>query len=61
MTVIVILAGFFVSIAVDSWIPFGVAAIIAAGMQWAATTFLHQHMHKLYEGEEDERGIKTIE
>lgn len=61
MAVIVVLVGFFTGLAVDSWIPFGIAVIIAMGMQWASTTFLHQHMHKLYEGEEDDHGVKTID
>ncbi len=61
MAVVVVFVGFIVGLATDSWIPFGIAVIIAMGMQWASTTFLHQHMHKLYEGEEDNHGVKTIE
>lgn len=61
MTVITVFVGFLLGLAFDSWIPFGVTVIIAFGLQWASTTFLHQHMHKLYEGEEDEHGVKTID
>lgn len=61
MAVIVVFVGFLISLAANSWIPFGIAAIIAFGLQWASTTFLHQHMHKLFEGEEDEHGVKTID
>ena len=53
--------GLIIGIAVDSWIPFGIAAVIAIAFQEMANAFLHNHMHKLYEGEEDDHGVKTID
>lgn len=61
MAPFIALVGLVIGAAVDSWVPFAIAVVIALILQWASTTFLHQHMHKLYEGEEDEHGVKTID
>jgi hypothetical protein len=61
MAVLIVLAGLFVGAAVDHWIPFAIAVVIAAGLDYAKDAWLHDHMHKLYEGEEDEHGVKTID
>lgn len=61
MVVLVTLFGFLIAEATQSWEPFAISVIIAFGLSWAERQFLHQHMHKLYEGEDDGHGIKTIE
>ncbi len=61
MAVIAILLGLLIGVLAESWIPFGVAAVLAIGLLWTENKFLHDHMHNLYAGEEDEHGVKTIE
>lgn len=61
LVAIIATAGLVIGIAVDSWIPFGIAAVIAIGFQEMANAFLHHHMHKLFNGEEDDHGVKTID
>lgn len=61
MAVVIATAGLLIGVATESWIPFGVAVVIAFGWVFIHMDFLHNHMHKLYEGEEDEHGVKTID
>lgn len=61
MGVLIACVGLIIGIAVDSWIPFGISVVIAFGLEFAKSAWLHNHMHKLYEGEEDDHGVKTIE
>lgn len=61
MIVIVAIIGFLISAAMQTWEPFAISVIIALGLQWATTAFLHNHMHQLYEGEDDGHGVKTID
>jgi hypothetical protein len=61
LVAIIAVVGLLIGVAVDSWVPFGIAAVIAIALQEMTNAFLHDHMHKLYEGEEDDHGVKTIE
>lgn len=61
MAVIAVLIGLWVGVSIDSWIPFAISVVIAFAIKFTETAWLHSHMHGLYEGEEDEHGVKTIE
>lgn len=61
MAALVAFIGLIIGIASDSWIPFGIAIVIAFGIDFMKDAWLHSHMHKLYEGEEDDHGVKTID
>lgn len=61
LATIVALVGLIISLATNNWIPFAIAVVIAFGLGATENMWLHDHMHKLYEGEEDEHGVKTIE
>lgn len=61
MAVIAVLLGLWAGLVVDSWVPFAISVVIAFGLKFMETAWLHNHMHQLYEGEEDEHGIKTID
>lgn len=61
MIVAIAIIGLWLGVAFDTWIPFALSIVIALGLQWTTNLWMHSHMHKLYEGEEDEHGVKTIE
>lgn len=61
MAVVAVIIGLWIGVAIDSWIPFAISVVIAFGIKFTETAWLHDHMHKIYEGEEDEHGVKTIE
>lgn len=61
MAFIVTLFGLWAGVVSGSWIPFAISVVVAFGLKFMETAWLHDHMHKLYEGEEDDHGVKTIE
>lgn len=61
MALVIMAFGLFIGLLIDNWAPAAFGAFIAIGLIWAENKFLHQHMHQLYEGEEDEHGVKTID
>ena len=53
MAVIIVLFGLCLGILADSWVLFAIAVVIAFGFGFVETAWIHDHMHKLYNGEED--------
>jgi len=61
VAVIAVLIGIFISGAIDSWVPFAISVVVFAILQWFENKWLHDHIHTVAEGWEDDHGDKTIE